>query len=114
MVDGDVDMQAVEALACVLTGPEWSTRLYFATSNPGNLRGFKTKWNGERLEQIKFLDVTTSMLPSGIPFPVIPESTEIMNVIVPDMLQNALTEKMTVDEACEDAARRVEELLGGI
>ena len=114
VVDGDVDMQAVEALACVLTGPEWSTRLYFATSNPGNLRGFKTKWNGERLEQIKFLDVTSSMLPSGVPFPVVPESTEIMNIIVPEMLQNALTGKMTVEEATADAERKIQELMGGI
>ena len=39
-------------------------------SNPGNLNGFKTKWMKERLDTIKFLDVTTSMLPNGIPFPV--------------------------------------------
>ena len=37
----------------------------------------------------------------------------IMNIIVPDMLQNALTGKMTVDEAADDAARRVEELISG-
>ena len=86
---------------------------YWVASNPGNLRGFKTKWMKERLETIKFLDVTTSMLPNGIPFPVIPEATEIMNIIVPDMLQNALTEKMTVEEAADDAAAKVEELLAG-
>jgi multiple sugar transport system substrate-binding protein len=28
----------------------------------------------ERLDTIKFLDVTTSMLPNGIPFPVMPGS----------------------------------------
>jgi multiple sugar transport system substrate-binding protein len=67
----------------------------------------------ERLDTIKFLDVTTSMLPSGIPFPVIPEATEIMNIIVPDMLQNVLTERMAVDEAAADAAAKVESLLGG-
>ena len=37
-----------------------------------------------------------------------------MNIIVPDMLQNALTGKMTVDEAADDAAEKVEELLGGM
>jgi multiple sugar transport system substrate-binding protein len=31
-----------------------------------------------------------------------------MNIIVPDMLQNALTGAMTVDEAAEDAAAKVE------
>jgi multiple sugar transport system substrate-binding protein len=105
---------AVKALLCMWTSPEWSTRLNWVGSNPGNLRGFKTKWMKERLDTIKFLDVTTSMLPNGIPFPVIPEAPEIMNIIVPDMLQNALTGKMTVDEAAEDAAKKVKDLLGGL
>ena len=65
----------------------------------------------ERLEKIKFLEVTTSMLPYGIPFPVVPESTEVMNIIVPEMLQNALTETMTVEEAANDAAERINELI---
>jgi multiple sugar transport system substrate-binding protein len=113
-VDGGLDEQAARALVCFWTSPEWSTRLAWVGSNPGNLRGFKTKWMKERLDTIKFLDVTTSMLPNGIPFPVIPEATEIMNNIVPDMLQNALTEKMTVEEAADDAAAKVEELLSGL
>ena len=103
-VDGGLDEPAAKALVCFWTSPEWSTKLAWVGSNPGNLRGFKTEWMKERLDTIKFLDVTTSMLPNGIPFPVVPEATEIMNIIVPDMLQNALTETMTVDEAADDAA----------
>jgi multiple sugar transport system substrate-binding protein len=113
-VDGGLDEMAAKALVCFWTGPEWSTKLAWVGSNPGNLRGFKTEWMKERLDTIKFLDVTTSMLPNGIPFPVVPEATEIMNIIVPDMLQNALTGKMTVDEAADDAAKKVDDLLGGI
>jgi multiple sugar transport system substrate-binding protein len=113
-VDGGTDEMAVKALICMWTSPEWSTRLNWVGSNPGNLRGFKTKWMKERLDSIKFLDVTTSMLPNGIPFPVIPEAPEIMNIIVPDMLQNALTGKMTVDAAADDAAAKVKTLLGGM
>jgi multiple sugar transport system substrate-binding protein len=113
-VDGGFDEQAVKALICMWTSPEWSTRLNWVGSNPGNLRGFQTKWMKERLDTIKFLDVTTSMLPNGIPFPVIPQAPEIMNIIVPDMLQNALTGTMTVDEAAEDAAAKVEELVTGL
>ena len=67
----------------------------------------------ERLDTIKFLDVTTSMLPNGIPFPALPQAPEIMNIIVPDMMQNALTGSMTVDEAAEDAAQKVKDLMGG-
>jgi multiple sugar transport system substrate-binding protein len=113
-VDGKFDEKAVKALICMWTGPEWSTRLNWVASNPGNLRGFETKWMKERLDTIKFLDVTTSMLPSGIPFPVIPQAPEIMNIIVPDMLQNALTGKMTVDQAADDAAAKVKEATSGL
>jgi multiple sugar transport system substrate-binding protein len=105
-------MMAVKAMTCLWVSPEWSTKLAWF-SNPGNLDGFKSKWMKQRLEQIKFLDVTTSMLPSGIPFPALPESPEIMNIIVPEMMQNALTGKMTVDQAAEDAAAKVKKLAGG-
>ncbi len=67
----------------------------------------------ERLDTIKFLDVTTSMLPNGIPFPVIPQAPEIMNIIVPDMMQNALTGAMTVDQAVEDAAQKIQAVVDG-
>jgi multiple sugar transport system substrate-binding protein len=113
-VEGEYDEQAAKALICMYTSPEWSTKLSWVGSNPGNLGGFKTEWMKERLDTIKFLDVTTSMLPNGIPFPVLPYAPEIMNIIVPDMLQNALTGNMTVDEAAEDAAAKVEELVSGM
>ena len=69
---GKVDQAAAKALICFWTSPEWSLKMAYAGSNPGNLNGFKTKWMKERLENIKFLDVTTSMLPYGVPFPTIP------------------------------------------
>ena len=112
-VDGGFDEQAAKAFACFWNSPEWSTKLAWTGSNPGNLAGFKTKWMKERLDTIKFLDVTTSMLPNGIPFPVIPEAPEIMNIIVPDMMQNALTGTMTVDQAVDDAAQKIESIVNG-
>jgi multiple sugar transport system substrate-binding protein len=113
-VDGDLDMDAARAFIAFSTGPEWSTKLAWVSSNPGNSRGFRTSYMKERLDTIKNLEVTTSMLPYGIPFPVIAESTEIMNTIVPDMLQNALTETMSVEEACDDAGDKINELLNGM
>lgn len=110
---GKVDDQAVKALICFWDSPEWSTKLAWVGSNPGNINGFLTDAMKERLDTIKFLDVTTSMLPDGVPFPVIPEAPEIMNIIVPDMLQNALTGNMTVDQAADDAAQKVEGIIGG-
>ena len=113
-VEGKLDEGAAKAFIAFSTGPEWSIKLAWDQSNPGNLRGFRTRWMKERLEQIRFLNVTTSMLPSGIAFPVIPESTEIMNIIVPEMMQNALTGKMTVAEATTDAHDKIERLLDGM
>lgn len=113
-VDGGVvDEAAAKAMVCFWTSPEWSLKMAYAGSNPGNLNGFKTKWMKERLDSIKFLDVTTAMLPYGVPFPTLPETPEIMNIIIPDMLQNALTGAMTVDEAADDAAKKVRELAEG-
>lgn len=108
---GYVDEAAAKALICMWTSPEWSLKLGWSFSNPGNLNGFRLPLQKQRLEQIPFLDVTTSMLPYGIPFPALPESPEIMNIIIPDMMQNALTGAMTVDEAAEDAARKVRDLV---
>ncbi|WP_417811775.1 extracellular solute-binding protein [Thalassospira alkalitolerans] len=112
-VSGGLDQDAAKALVCFMTGPEWSTKLAWLNSNPGNVRGFETVWMQERLDTIKFLDVATSMLAYGIPFPPVAESTEIMNIIIPDMLQNALTEKMTVEEAAADAERKIQSLIDG-
>jgi multiple sugar transport system substrate-binding protein len=108
-----VDRKAADAFIAFTCGPEWSVKnpTNWTGSNPGNLLGFKTEGMKQRLEQIKFLDVTTSMLPYGIPFPVIPESTDIMNNIVPTMVQNALTGKMTVKQAADDAAEQIKNLI---
>ena len=111
---GKVDMMAAKAFIAFLTGPEWSTKLAWDSSNPSNFRGFKSKWMKQRLDEIKFLNVTTSMLPYGVPFPVIPESTEVMNIIVPNMIQNALTQKMSVADAANDAAKQVSNLMSGM
>ncbi len=113
-VDGGLDDAASKALVCFWTSPEWSTKLAWVASNPGNLQGFRTQAMKERLDTIKFLDVTTSMLPDGIPFPVVPEAPEIMNIIVPDMLQNVLTGSMSIDAAAEDATKKTEALMNGL
>ncbi len=114
LVDGGMDIKAVRALVAFMTGPEWSTKMAWVSSNPGNIRGFRTKWMKERLDTIRFLNVTTSMLPNGVPFPVLPQSAEIMNIIVPNMLQNALTGKMTVAAASDTAAKQIKELLADL
>jgi multiple sugar transport system substrate-binding protein len=36
-----------------------------------------------------------------------------MNIIVPDMMQNALTGNMTVDQATADAKAKIEGIIGG-
>ncbi len=114
IVEGGLDQKAARAFIAFMTGPEWSTKMAWVGSNPGNIRGFRTKWMKQRLDTIRFLDVTTSMLPDGIPFPVIPQSAEIMNIIVPGMLQNALTRKLTVAAAADDAAKKIKDLLSDL
>ena len=107
---GPIDRDAARALIAAQTYPEWSLKNAWAGSNPANLRGFETEWMKQRLDEIRFLENTTSMLPYGIPFPVVPQSTEIMNVIVPQMIQNALTETLSVEDAANDAAEQINAL----
>jgi multiple sugar transport system substrate-binding protein len=107
-----VDKTAAKAFLNFAVSPEWATKEWsWVGSNPPTQDAFKSEWEKQRLDTVKFLDVTTSMLPYGIPFPVIPESTTIMNSIVPDMLQNTLTQKMTVKQAADDAADKITKLI---
>jgi multiple sugar transport system substrate-binding protein len=92
------------------TNPEWANRLAWF-SNPGNREGFNDPYFELRKQQIKFLEVSTEMLQHGIAFPVVPEATEIMNVIVPTMLHNALTETMSVEQAAAEAEKQIQEVL---
>jgi multiple sugar transport system substrate-binding protein len=104
-------MPAVLDYVKLRTNPEWTNRLNWNSSNPGNREGFKHPLFEERLKQIPFLNVTTEMLNYGVPFPVIPEATEIMNLIVPTMIHNTLTGTMTVEQASDDAAKKISDIL---
>ena len=42
IVGGGLDLDAAMALAAFMTGPEWSVKLAWTGSNPGNRRGFRT------------------------------------------------------------------------
>lgn len=106
----EANVEATVEYIKVRMDPEWSNRLAWF-SNPGNLDGFEDPYFELRKSQIKFLDVATGMLEYGIPFPVIPEATEIMNLIIPTMIHNALTETMSIDEAVIDAEEKVLEVL---
>jgi multiple sugar transport system substrate-binding protein len=107
-----LDWDAIRAIISFSTAPEWSIKTTW-TTNPGNLNAFRSTWMQERLDEIRFLDVTSSMLAYSIPFPVIPEATEIMNITIPEMLHSVLTEQMTVDEAAERTADEIEEIVEG-
>lgn len=106
----EANVEAALEYIKIRLNPEWSNRLAWF-SNPGNLEGFDDPYFELRKSQVKFLEVGTSMLEYGIPFPVIPEATEIMNLIVPTMIHNVLTETMSIDEAVEDAENKVNEVL---
>jgi len=106
----DENLEAAKAFAALRTSPEWANRLAWF-SNPGNRDGFENEWFQNRMEQIPFLDVATSMLEYGVTFPVIPESTEILNLIVPALLHNVLTETMSIPDAMAEAERAIQEVL---
>jgi multiple sugar transport system substrate-binding protein len=106
----DENLEAAVAFAQLRTNPEWANRLAWF-SNPGNREGFENEWFETRMEEIPYLDVATSMLEYGVTFPVIPESTEILNLIVPAMIHNVLTETMSIPDAMVEAERAIQEVL---
>jgi multiple sugar transport system substrate-binding protein len=93
------------------TAPEWSTKLAWDASNPGHRAAYDQDPMKVRLEQVKFLNVTTEMLQYGIAWPAVPQAGEIMNIIVPEMLQAVLTEKRTPEQAASDAAEKVKKIM---
>lgn len=104
------DLEAAHEFVRLRCNPEWSNRLAWF-SNPGNRDGFENEWFQTRTEEIPFLDVATEMLQYGVSFPIIPESTEILNLIVPTMIHNVLTEAMSIDEAVVDAETKILEVM---
>jgi multiple sugar transport system substrate-binding protein len=106
----DENVNAALEYIKVRLDPEWSNRLAWF-SNPGNLDGFKDPYFELRKSQVKFLEVGTSMLEFGVPFPVIPEAAEIMNLVVPTMIHNALTKTMSIDDSVVDAEKKIKEII---
>src|SRR5205823_1197299 len=104
-------LDAAKAVVKEETSPEWSTKLAWSGSNPGNRTAYDLEPHKLRLQQVKFLNVTTEMLQYGIAWPAVPQASELMNVIVPAMLQDVLTEKRTPEQAAADAADKVKKAM---
>ncbi|MDQ2784555.1 MAG: extracellular solute-binding protein [Chloroflexota bacterium] len=105
------DQDAAKAVGKDRTSPYWSTRLIWTSSNPGNRDAFASPEQAQRLNDIKFLNITTEMLQYGISFPAIPENSDIVNLIVPQMIQEVLTKAKTPQQAGQDAAKKVNDMI---
>jgi multiple sugar transport system substrate-binding protein len=105
------DMEAVKAVVKSRTSPYWSIRLIWTSSNPGNRDAFNLPEEQQRLNEIKFLNVTTEMLQYGISFPAIPEGADIMNLLVPQMIQDVLTKAKTPEQSAKDSAQKVNDMI---
>ncbi len=105
------DMDAAKALVKQITSPYWSIRLIWASSNPGNRNAFNLPEQQQRIRDIKFLNVTTEMLQYGISWPAIPENADVMNLYVPQMIQDVLTKAKTPEQSAKDTAKKVNDLI---
>jgi multiple sugar transport system substrate-binding protein len=105
------DVDAAKAVTKDRTSPYWSPRLIWTSSNPGHRDAFAGPEQAQRLKEIKFLDKTTEMLQYGISFPAIPENSDIVNLIVPQMMQDVLTKAKTPQQAGQDAAKKVNDMI---
>ncbi len=105
------DVDAAKAVIKDMTSPIWSLRLAYEASNPGNRNAFLLPEQQQRIKEIKFLDVATEMMQYGISFPAIPEAADIMNLMVPQMMQDVLTKAKTPEQSAKDTAKKVNDLL---
>ncbi|MHB8646174.1 MAG: extracellular solute-binding protein [Thermomicrobiales bacterium] len=105
------DVDAAKAVVREMTSPLWSLRLSYESSNPGNRDAFTLPEQQQRVKEIKFLDVATEMMQYGISFPAIPEAGDIMNLYVPQMLQDVMTKTKTPEQSAKDTAKKVNDLI---
>ncbi len=105
------DVDAAKAVVREMTSPLWSLRLSYESSNPGNRDAFTLPEQQQRIKEIKFLDVATEMMQYGISFPAIPEAGDIMNLYVPQMMQDVMTKAKTPEQSAKDTAKKVNDLL---
>ncbi len=105
------DVDAAKAVIKQRTSGYWSTRLIWTSSNPGNRQAFSSPEQKQREQDIKFLNISTEMLQYGISFPTIPEASDVMNLIVPQMMQDVLTKAKTPQQAGQDAAKKVNDMI---
>lgn len=108
---GAKDVDAAKAVVREMTSPLWSLRLSYEASNPGNRDAFTLPEQQQRVKEIKFLDVATEMMQYGISFPAVPEAGDIMNLMVPQMLQDVMTKAKTPEQSAKDTAKKVNDLI---
>ena len=51
------------------------------------------------------------MLQYGISFPTVPEASDIMNLYVPQMMQDVMTKAKTPQQSGQDTAKKVNDLI---
>ncbi|MGI8688278.1 MAG: ABC transporter substrate-binding protein [Thermomicrobiales bacterium] len=105
------NLDAAKAVVKNATSPPWSLRLHYESSNPGNRDGFLLPEEKIREAQTKFLDVTIQMLQYGISFPTVPEASDIMNLYVPQMMQDVMTKAKTPQQSGQDTAKKINDLI---
>jgi len=108
---GVKDLAAAKAVVKDRTSPVWSLYHQWETSNPGNRDAFNLPAQQQRLAENRFLNVTTDNLQYGISFPAVPESSDIMNLYVPQMMQDVMLKVKTPEQAAQDTAKKVNDLL---
>ncbi|MDQ6601396.1 MAG: extracellular solute-binding protein [Chloroflexota bacterium] len=108
---GAKDVDAAKAVVREMTSPLWSLRLSYESSNPGNRDAFALPEQQQRVKEIKFLDIATEMMQYGISFPAIPEAGDIMNLMVPQMMQDVMLKTKTPEQSAKDTAKKVNDLI---
>lgn len=105
------DLDAAKAIVKDRTSPIWSIYHQWETSNPGNRDAFALPEQQKRLAENTFLNVTTENLQYGISFPAVPIANDIMNLVVPQMMQDVMLKTKTPQQSAQDSAKKVNDMI---
>ena len=106
------NQEAVYALMKEYLAPYWNSRLGTgAGSEASTATARASKFAQDFNKDLPYNDLVFEMLPFGVNVPLVPQSGQIWNIVVPTMIQQVLSGRATAKEAAAAAAADVKKMM---
>ena len=92
--------------------PYWNSRMGTgAGSEASTATARASKFAQDFNKDLPFNDLVFQMLPFGVNVPLVPQSGQIWNIVVPGMIQQVLSGRATAKEAAAAAAADIKKMM---